>query len=167
MKVVEKGLKLDLHIHSIYSRGKDHAKVKYNTIENINVLADKLNDEEIQLCAITDHDAFNYEIYKALKAYEEKDTYSIIKVFPGVEFSVEFNGDNEKVVVHVIAIFDDKDENKIAEIENILKGKDGKTLYDAGMEIGNHSYSHAHVNKLSYEQNIDDMKKCNDFAMNN
>ena len=33
-----------------------------------------------------------------------------------------------------------------------------KALNDAGMEIGNHSYSHAHVNKLSYEQNIDDMK---------
>ena len=31
------------------------------------------------------------------------------------------------------------------------------------MEIGNHSYSHAHVNKLSYEQNIDDMKKSNDL----
>lgn len=38
-----------------------------------------------------------------------------------------------------------------------------KALNDAGMEIGNHSYSHAHVNKLSYEQNIDDMKKCNDL----
>ena len=30
-------------------------------------------------------------------------------------------------------------------------------------KFGNHSYSHAHVNKLSYEQNVDDMKKCNDL----
>lgn len=37
-----------------------------------------------------------------------------------------------------------------------------KALSEAGMEIGNHSYNHAHVNKLSYEQNIEDMKKCNE-----
>ena len=37
-----------------------------------------------------------------------------------------------------------------------------KTLYDAGMEIGNHSDSHAHVNKLSYEENRDDMIRCNE-----
>lgn len=38
-----------------------------------------------------------------------------------------------------------------------------KNLYDSGMEIGNHSYSHAHVNKLSLEDNVDDMKKCNEL----
>lgn len=38
-----------------------------------------------------------------------------------------------------------------------------KKLSDAGMEIGNHSYSHAHVNKLSLEDNVDDMKKCNEL----
>lgn len=38
-----------------------------------------------------------------------------------------------------------------------------KMLNDAGMEIANHSYDHKHVNKLSYEQNIADMKKCNDL----
>lgn len=41
-----------------------------------------------------------------------------------------------------------------------------KQLTDAGMEIGNHSYNHAHVNKLSYEQNIEDMKKCNELIQN-
>lgn len=29
------------------------------------------------------------------------------------------------------------------------------------MEIGNHSDSHAHVNKLSYDENVQDMEKCN------
>lgn len=38
-----------------------------------------------------------------------------------------------------------------------------KKLSDSGMEIGNHSYSHAHVNKLSLEDNVDDMKKCNEL----
>lgn len=36
-------------------------------------------------------------------------------------------------------------------------------LDKAGMEIGNHSYSHAHVNNLSFEENIEDMKKCNEL----
>ncbi len=37
-----------------------------------------------------------------------------------------------------------------------------KDLAEAGNTIGNHSNSHAHVNKLSYEANIEDMKKCNE-----
>lgn len=36
-----------------------------------------------------------------------------------------------------------------------------KKLFDAGMEIGNHSDNHAHVNKLSYSENKLDMEKCN------
>ena len=37
-----------------------------------------------------------------------------------------------------------------------------KKLAEAGHEIGNHSDNHAHVNNLSYDANISDMKKCND-----
>lgn len=39
-------------------------------------------------------------------------------------------------------------------------------LAETGMEIGNHSYSHAHVNNLSLEENIKDMKKCNELIEN-
>lgn len=130
MKIVDTGYKLDLHIHSIHSKGKDHSKVSYNTIENINTLAEKLTEQSVQLCALTDHDAFNFEMYKALKEYQKKEEYSIIKVFPGVEFSVEFKGDIENVIVHVIAIFDDTDEAQIGTIEGILLGDDGKPVYD-------------------------------------
>ncbi len=41
-----------------------------------------------------------------------------------------------------------------------------KALYEAGMEIGNHSYGHTHVNKISYEENLEDMKKCNELLKN-
>lgn len=37
-----------------------------------------------------------------------------------------------------------------------------KELDKASMEIGNHSNSHAHVNKMSYGENLEDMTKCND-----
>ena len=33
-------------------------------------------------------------------------------------------------------------------------------------KYGNHSYSHVHVNKLPYEKNIEDMKKCNELITN-
>ena len=118
MKIVESGYKLDLHIHSIYSSGKDHGKVSYNTIEHIGELVNKINENGVQLCAITDHDAFGYDMYKALKEYE--NTGSIIKVFPGVEFSVEFQGDNGSKVVHVIAIFNDASEEKVKKISDVI-----------------------------------------------
>ncbi|MBR2289915.1 MAG: polysaccharide deacetylase family protein [Clostridia bacterium] len=37
-----------------------------------------------------------------------------------------------------------------------------KLLAEAGHDIGNHSNSHAHVNKMSYEANLEDMQKCNE-----
>ena len=37
-----------------------------------------------------------------------------------------------------------------------------KKIYDSGNEIANHSESHAHVNNLSYEKNIEEIKKCSD-----
>ena len=35
-----------------------------------------------------------------------------------------------------------------------------KKIHEAGHEIGNHSNSHLHVNKLTYEQNLDEIEKC-------
>lgn len=53
-------------------------------------------------------------IYSGLKANEGNG--SIVKVFPGIEFSVEFIGGDEDAVVHVIAIFDDSNEEKVKKI---------------------------------------------------
>lgn len=133
MKIVEAGYKLDLHIHSYYSHGKDRAKVAYNTIDHIDVLAQKLNENGVQICAITDHDAFDYDIYHSLKEYEQVEDCSIVKVFPGIEFSVEFAGDSAHAVVHVIAIFDDSDDEKIKNISGVLNDKSGKPKYDKNM----------------------------------
>ena len=130
MKVVESGYKIDLHIHSVYSRAKDKGKVAFNTIENVGVLAEKLNANGVQMCAITDHDAFSFDMYKALKAYENDENNSVIKVFPGVEFSVEFVGEKGPTVLHVIAIFNDDDEKKISEIDGHLTDSNGHIEYD-------------------------------------
>jgi hypothetical protein len=105
-KVVEHGLKLDLHIHSYFSSAKDGKKVAKNTLENLPILVEKLNENAVNICAITDHDAFSNELYVALKQEEQADG-TIQKVLPGVEFSVRFIGRSGEETVHVIAIFDD------------------------------------------------------------
>lgn len=130
MKVVESGYKIDLHIHSICSHAKDKGKVAFNTIDNIGVLADKLNANGVQLCAITDHDAFGFDMYKALKAYERDEQCSVIKVFPGIEFTVEFIGENGPTVLHVIAVFNDENEAKVARIADRLVDDNGNPAYD-------------------------------------
>lgn len=130
MKIVDKGYKIDLHIHSVSSRGKDKGKVSFNTLENIPVLAEKLNENSVQMCAITDHDVFDYEMYRALKKYEDEEDSSIIKVFPGVEFSVEFQGEKGETVVHVIAIFEDEDAEKIKAISSYLIDENDSVAYD-------------------------------------
>ncbi len=132
MKVVESGYKIDMHIHSVYSHSKDREKVSFNTLEHIDVLAKKLNDNGVQICAITDHDAFSFDIYKELKAYENDELCSVIKVFPGIEFTVEFTGEKGPTILHVITIFNDEDDAKVARITKCLTDDRGNVQYDRG-----------------------------------
>lgn len=39
-----------------------------------------------------------------------------------------------------------------------------KKIYEAGHEIGNHSYNHPHVNNLSLEKNKEQIQKCSDLV---
>ena len=117
--IVMTGMKIDLHIHSCASSKKDGKKVKNNTVENLPVLVEHLVEQEVNICSVTDHDTFSYEIYSGLKKEELNDN-SIKKVLPGVEFSVRFKNNDEEKVVHVISVFSDKDEEKVKSIESIL-----------------------------------------------
>lgn len=111
--IVTKPMKVDFHIHSVYSKYKDEFSIVQNgDKKHINVLLNKLEDNNINMCAITDHDYFSYELYEKLKSYENKHG-DLLKVFPGVEFSVGLKADDNTVKpVHVICIFDDSEENK-------------------------------------------------------
>ena len=117
--IAETGLKLDLHIHSCYSSSKDGDKVKNNTLEALPLLVEKLTQNEVNVCSITDHDVFNYEIYHTLKSYET-DEGIIKKVLPGVEFSVLFSHAGKERPLHIIAIFSDKDDLKVQNVESVL-----------------------------------------------
>ena len=125
-KIIETGNKVDFHIHSIASKHKESDDcVDLSTLDNIDLLIEKLNKREINMCSISDHDNFDFNIYNRLKQEENKG--SIKKVFPAVEFSVTY----DKKVLHVITIFDDKDEEKIKKIQNeIFDTKNNKPFYD-------------------------------------
>lgn len=127
-KIVNKGLKIDLHIHSKFSAKKDGRKVSENTIENLPVLIENLKRNDVGMCAITDHDCFSYDLYKKLKE-EENNANCIKKVLPGIEFSVEFEDNKE---IHIVTIFDDKDESKVKKIETIMTKGIGKEKYFNG-----------------------------------
>jgi len=45
-------------------------------------------------------------------------------------------------------------------------GEAAKKLYEAGHELANHSYSHPHVNNLSYDENIEQINKCSNLIKN-
>lgn len=120
-KIVNTGMKIDLHIHSCASSKKDGNKVKNNTIQNISTLVKNLDSQKVNICSITDHDAFSYDMYQALKKSENKNN-SIEKVLPGVEFSVRFKNESlDEKVIHVIAIFSDENDEKVKNIEAVLK----------------------------------------------
>lgn len=117
--IVMTGMKIDLHIHSFASSKKDGKKVKNNTVENLPVLVERLVEQEVNICSVTDHDTFSYEIYSVLKKEELNDN-SIKRVLPGVEFSVRFKNNDDEKDVHVISVFSDIDEQKVKRIESIL-----------------------------------------------
>lgn len=121
-------VKIDFHIHSSLSKHKDKEKVEFNTIDNLPVLVEKLNKNEINVCSITDHDVFDYNMYKTLKLEEGKG--SINKVLPGVEFSVEFDNGKYKKTLHIVTIFDDKNYEKVKRIQEILNDENNLPKYD-------------------------------------
>lgn len=119
-KIVKTGLKIDLHIHSCFSAKKDGKKVKDNTIQNVPVLIEKLTTQGVNICAITDHDSFSYEMYSTLKSAETQNG-SICKVLPGVEFSVTFETeDSSPSTVHIVTIFSDEEPQKVQLLESVL-----------------------------------------------
>ncbi|SHM63650.1 hypothetical protein SAMN02746066_02706 [Anaerosporobacter mobilis DSM 15930] len=117
--IVETGMKIDLHIHSKVSSSKDGKKVINNTLENISILINKLSENGVNICAITDHDMFSYEMYVALKL-AENESNTIQKVLPGIEFTVKFEHELSSKVIHIVTIFSDLDDVKIKNIETVL-----------------------------------------------
>lgn len=126
-------MKFDLHIHSIASKYKESSGiVDKSTVENIGTLFEKLEENEVGLFSITDHNRFNVELYKKIDEIIKKRDYPKVKgVLAGVEFDVKL--DDEMNKCHIITIFDakNKEENykKIDEIITNYKLKTPEEFY--------------------------------------
>lgn len=108
-------INVDLHIHSVFSEYKDGDIVKKSTIENIEKLIQKLNENEIVLCAITDHNRFDYNLYNQLNKKIKETEGTLKNNLPGVEFDVKLEAG--KPTCHIVGIFDDNDEEKLKELQ--------------------------------------------------
>lgn len=148
---------IDLHIHSTFSAYKEKSRyVENSNIENIGVLLQKLNENNINMFAITDHNRFSYELYLALKNKIGENLFkNVYKNLPGVEFDVQI--EEGKPSCHIIAIFDDEDDEKIKNIEdiinkNLIEKQDGyytkddfeKILRDIGLNVVLIAHQHKH-----------------------
>lgn len=136
-RVVHTPVKIDLHIHSAASSGKDGSLVKDGTVQNINTLFQKLEDNHVNMIAITDHDCFDFEVYDALRKKVDEAEY-LQCVLPGVEFTVRFATTGGDKPVHVITIFDDLKPKLVERIEQAIG--DHRTQYDKNGSFSEDEY---------------------------
>lgn len=133
-KIVTQPCKVDLHIHSAAScKTKDvgNKELAECTKDNIDTLVERLKANHVNICSITDHDCFDLDLYKTFKSKEGIN--SLNKVLPGIEFSVSFKGEGEKstdTVIHIVAIFDDREPAKLEKLPSIICDCNGNPKYD-------------------------------------
>ena len=129
-------MKFDLHIHSIASKYKESSGiVDKSTVENIGTLFKKLEENEVGLFSITDHNRFNVDLYKKIDEIIKKGDYPKVKgVLAGVEFDVKL--DDEMNKCHIITIFDamNQEENykKIGKVITKYELKKPEGFYTKG-----------------------------------
>lgn len=113
-------INIDLHIHSIASEYKESKSiVKDSTKQNLNILFEKLQEYNINLFSITDHNRFDSELFLECKKIIQSGKYNNVKnILAGVEFDVNLDG-SSKAKGHVIAIFNIEKNNE--ENQNLKK----------------------------------------------
>lgn len=139
-KVVYSPVKIDFHIHSAASSHKDGTKVKDGTAENIDVLFERLENNQVNMVAITDHDIFDYGVYSAL-CKKVGDAKYLQRVLPGVEFTVSFKTNDGNKPVHVVTIFDDSNPTLVKKIADAIPlDKNHKPQYGDGSSFTEDEY---------------------------
>lgn len=131
-RIVTKPTKIDLHIHSaasIATKDKGKKVLADCDKDHVDVLVRGLETHGINMCAITDHDCFDKDLYFTLK--EKEGNGCLNKVLPGIEFSVSIRSEGEEpTVIHIVAIFDDRHPDLINGIAEAVCDENGKPRYD-------------------------------------
>ncbi len=140
LKIIEKGSKIDLHIHSSLSTwtesGDKKIELEKCNKENAELLVKKLKEQNINLFSISDHDSFDFELYNTLKELISNEKN--LNILPAVEFTVML----EKESVHVITVFDNKHENKLQELNDLIFNiETKKPKYDEKNAFSKQKYS--------------------------
>ena len=120
--MLNSNIKIDLHIHSKMSEYKENdGYVDESNIDNIDILLSKLNEEEINLFSITDHNRFDFELYEKIKSTINKEPYQKVNnILPGIEFDVNME-DGCSNSCHIVCIFNDEDIESIKVIPEAIK----------------------------------------------
>lgn len=101
MKKYSDWFKVDLHIHTDFSK-----KTKTNDYQgnfDINVLKQKLIENEVKLFSLTDHNIINVDAYKA---YYDNYTDGDPKLLIGCEFDIEVPESGKPITYHSLIIFE-------------------------------------------------------------
>ncbi len=111
-------IRIDLHIHSVASRYKEVSNIiNQSTIDNLSVLFSKLQDNDINMFSITDHNRFDSNLYIKAKNFIDTNSYPKVKeILAGVEFDVKLEKNQKSC--HIITIFNangNRDAYKIIE----------------------------------------------------
>ena len=83
-------MRIDLHMHTQKCKQGDGSKRKI-TPEN---LVNKLSEEEVGVCAITNHNKFDKSEYETVKSLNPE-----LNIFPGIELDIDFHDERRHVVV--------------------------------------------------------------------
>ncbi len=105
--------KVDLHIHTDYSK-----KTKTNDYQghfDVDVLKQKLMENDVKLFSMTDHNIINVDAYKQyLKNYMDGDP----KLLIGCEFDIEVPESHKTITYHSVIIFEN---DSVEDVELISK----------------------------------------------
>ena len=154
-KIVRTPTRIDLHLHSAASaktRDRGNVELARCDINHIDTLVSSLDKHSVNMCAITDHDIFDLDMYLALKQKEGFGTLK--KVLPGVEFSVSFEepGRKKRTVIHIVAIFDDRKPEALGSIGSIISDEKELPQYD---DKENDAFSESRFTSILREIGLD------------
>lgn len=131
MDVLNSIIKFDLHIHSAASKYKEASGIVDNsTKENLDILFSKLQEHNVALFSITDHNRFDAALYEAILEVlnNPSNPYTNVRgVLPGIEFDVVLDPSMEKC--HIIGIFDAN--NKLDNFQKIENAVNSDLLREA------------------------------------
>ncbi len=120
-----KNMRIDFHCHTMATKSGD----KPSRNVKVEIFRNSVLDAKVKIVCITNHNVFDLENYKELKASIEDDG---VLLLPGIELDVMDSG-SEKRHFHATIIFDD---NEIDEVSKAIRERtEGKTPDDTCLSL--------------------------------